>query len=29
MLETPSNGAQHAKLIDFGIAKVQDSRPER
>jgi serine/threonine protein kinase len=26
MLETLSNGAQHAKLIDFGIAKVQDSR---
>jgi serine/threonine protein kinase len=26
MLETLSNGAQHAKLIDFGIAKVRDSR---
>ena len=26
MLETLSSGAQHAKLIDFGIAKVQDSR---
>ncbi len=26
MLETLSNGAQHTKLIDFGIAKVQDSR---
>jgi tRNA A-37 threonylcarbamoyl transferase component Bud32 len=26
MLETLSHGAQHAKLIDFGIAKVQDSR---
>ena len=26
MLETLSNGEQHAKLIDFGIAKVQDSR---
>ena len=26
MLETLSNGAQHAKLIDFGIAKVEDSR---
>jgi serine/threonine protein kinase len=26
MLETLSNGVQHAKLIDFGIAKVRDSR---
>src|SRR6187402_858489 len=26
MLETLSSGAQHAKLIDFGIAKVRDSR---
>ncbi len=26
MLETLSTGAQHAKLIDFGIAKVQDSQ---
>jgi serine/threonine protein kinase len=26
MLETLSGGEQHAKLIDFGIAKVRDSR---
>jgi serine/threonine protein kinase len=26
MLETLSDGAQHAKLIDFGIAKVRDSQ---
>ncbi|HWJ57696.1 MAG TPA: protein kinase [Vicinamibacterales bacterium] len=26
MLETLSNGGQHAKLIDFGIAKVRDSQ---
>lgn len=26
MLETLSDGEQHAKLIDFGIAKVRDSR---
>ena len=26
MLETLSSGAQHAKLIDFGIAKVRDSQ---
>ena len=26
MLEAMSNGEQHAKLIDFGIAKVRDSR---
>ena len=26
MLETVSTGAQHAKLIDFGISKVRDSR---
>ena len=29
MLETLSNGAQHAKLIDFGIAKVRDSQDGR
>jgi len=28
MLETLSSGAQHAKLIDFGIAKVRDSRQD-
>ena len=28
MLETLSNGAQHAKLIDFGIAKVRDSQDD-